>query len=101
MGSFSLVHWLVIIVILLLVFGPKRLSEVGKGLGQGIRNFKKGLEGQEKEGEKAEEEAEDEPPPKKLKQKGEPKKLKAAKSESHDDDEEAESEEEPKGEPAR
>ncbi|MBK7579958.1 MAG: twin-arginine translocase TatA/TatE family subunit [Myxococcales bacterium] len=47
MGSFSLVHWVVVIVILLLVFGPKRLSEVGKGLGQGIRNFKKGVEGNE------------------------------------------------------
>ncbi|MCK6535854.1 MAG: twin-arginine translocase TatA/TatE family subunit [Polyangiaceae bacterium] len=47
MGSLSLFHWVVVIVILLLVFGPKRLSEVGKGLGQGIRNFKKGIEGGE------------------------------------------------------
>jgi len=33
-------HLLVIIFIALLVFGPNKLSELGKGLGQGIRNFK-------------------------------------------------------------
>jgi len=49
MGSFSLAHWLIVIVVLLLVFGPKRLSEVGKGLGQGIRNFKKGVGGEDDE----------------------------------------------------
>lgn len=36
---------LVIAVILLLLFGAGRLGEVGKGLGEGIRNFKKGLAG--------------------------------------------------------
>ena len=43
MGSFSPVHWLIVIVIVLLVFGPGRLAGVGKGLGEGIRSFKKGL----------------------------------------------------------
>ena len=43
MGSFSLGHWLVVIVVALLVFGPKRFSDLGKGLGQGLRNFKSGL----------------------------------------------------------
>lgn len=43
MGSFSPVHWLIVIVIVLLVFGPGRLAGVGKGLGEGIRQFKKGL----------------------------------------------------------
>ncbi|HMR07327.1 MAG TPA: twin-arginine translocase TatA/TatE family subunit [Polyangiaceae bacterium] len=43
MGSFSAVHWLVVAMVCLLVFGPKRLSEVGQGLGAGIKNFKKGL----------------------------------------------------------
>lgn len=54
MGSFSAVHWLVVIVVCLLVFGPKRLGEAGQGLGDAIRNFKKGL---------AESDAEDAPPP--------------------------------------
>lgn len=43
MGSLSPVHWLIVIVIVLLVFGPGRLAGVGKGLGEGIRQFKKGL----------------------------------------------------------
>ncbi|HSC87449.1 MAG TPA: twin-arginine translocase TatA/TatE family subunit [Polyangiaceae bacterium] len=42
----SLSHWLIVGVVVLLVFGPKRLSEVGTGLGEGIRNFKKGLNGE-------------------------------------------------------
>lgn len=87
MGSFSIAHWLVVVVVLLLIFGPKRLSEVGKGLGQGIRNFKKGLDGSEQE--KADAEAEDE---------GEPKRLKAAskKSRVESDDEDEDEDEEPK-----
>ena len=37
----------VILVIALLIFGPGRLADIGKGLGEGIRNFKSGV----KEGE--------------------------------------------------
>jgi sec-independent protein translocase protein TatA len=36
-------HLLVIIFIALLVFGPKKLPELGKGLGDGIRAFKEGV----------------------------------------------------------
>jgi sec-independent protein translocase protein TatA len=43
MGSFSPVHWVIVLVIVLLLFGPNRLAGVGKGLGEGIRSFKKGL----------------------------------------------------------
>ena len=43
MGSFSLIHWVLVILVILLVFGPSKLASVGKGLGEGIRNFKKGL----------------------------------------------------------
>ena len=35
---------LIIALIVLLLFGATRLSEIGKGLGEGIRNFKKGLQ---------------------------------------------------------
>ena len=42
MGSFSPVHWVIVLVIVLLLFGPGRLAGVGKGLGEGIRSFKKG-----------------------------------------------------------
>ena len=38
---------LIIALIILLLFGATRLSEIGKGLGEGIRNFKKGLQDDE------------------------------------------------------
>jgi sec-independent protein translocase protein TatA len=43
MGEFSLIHWVVVGGIALLFFGPKKLPELGKGLGEAIRGFKKGL----------------------------------------------------------
>ncbi len=56
MGSLSPIHWLLVIVVLLLVFGPTRLAGAGKGLGEGIRAFKKGLTDDEiEEAKKAEE----------------------------------------------
>jgi sec-independent protein translocase protein TatA len=49
MGSLSPIHWLLVIVVLLLVFGPTRLAGAGKGLGEGIRAFKKGLSDDDEE----------------------------------------------------
>ena len=43
MGTLSPVHWILVILVILLVFGPNRLAGVGKGLGEGIKSFKKGL----------------------------------------------------------
>lgn len=43
MGEFSLMHWLVIIVILLLFFGPSKLPQLGQSMGRAIRGFKEGL----------------------------------------------------------
>ena len=42
-GLFQPMHLLVILIICMFVFGPKRLPELGKGLGDGIRAFKDGL----------------------------------------------------------
>ena len=42
-GLFQPMHLLVILAVALLVFGPKKLPELGKGLGEGIRGFKKAL----------------------------------------------------------
>ncbi len=39
-GLFQPMHLLVILLIAMFVFGPKRLPELGKGLGDGIRSFK-------------------------------------------------------------
>jgi sec-independent protein translocase protein TatA len=55
MGEFSLWHWLLVIAIALLLFGTSKFSAVGKGLGEGIRNFKAAMkDGEEKKEEKAE-----------------------------------------------
>jgi len=42
-GLFQPMHLLVIFFIALLVFGPKKLPELGKGIGEGIRALKKGM----------------------------------------------------------
>ncbi|WP_374354280.1 Sec-independent protein translocase subunit TatA [Chitinimonas sp.] len=47
MGSFSLWHWLVVLVIVVLVFGTKKLGNVGKDLGSAVRGFKEGMKGDE------------------------------------------------------
>jgi len=47
-GLFQPMHLLVIAFIALLVFGPKKLPELGKGLGDSIRAFKEGLKEPEK-----------------------------------------------------
>lgn len=47
MGTMSLTHWLVVLVVVLLLFGPKRLGDVGKGLGQGLRGLREGLSGKD------------------------------------------------------
>jgi sec-independent protein translocase protein TatA len=39
-GLFQPMHLLVILAVALFVFGPKKLPELGKGLGDGIRNFR-------------------------------------------------------------
>ena len=46
-GLFQPLHLIVIFLIALVVFGPKKLPELGKGLGEAIRGFKKALDGDE------------------------------------------------------
>ena len=56
MGEFSIWHWLLVLAIFLLLFGTSKLADVGKGLGEGIRNFKAAMkEPEEKKKEKEEE----------------------------------------------
>jgi sec-independent protein translocase protein TatA len=47
-GLFQPMHLLVIFGIALLVFGPKKLPELGKGIGEGIRGFKSAMKDHEK-----------------------------------------------------
>lgn len=50
MGSLSIGHWLVVLVVVALIFGPKRFAEMGAGLGKGIKSFKKGIAEDDDEG---------------------------------------------------
>lgn len=45
MGEFSIFHWLVVLAVILIFFGGKRIPEVMKGFGEGIRSFKEGMSG--------------------------------------------------------
>jgi sec-independent protein translocase protein TatA len=47
MGTWSIWHWLVVLAIVALLFGPSRLGPMGKGLGEGIRSLRKGLAGED------------------------------------------------------
>jgi sec-independent protein translocase protein TatA len=47
MGSFSIWHWLVVLVIVLLVFGTKKLRNIGSDLGGAVRGFKDGMKGED------------------------------------------------------
>lgn len=49
MGEFSLTHWLIILIILVLFFGPSRLPGLGQSLGKALRGFKEGLNEKEPE----------------------------------------------------
>ncbi|HEU4664682.1 MAG TPA: Sec-independent protein translocase subunit TatA [Dokdonella sp.] len=44
MGSFSIWHWLVLLAIIALVFGTKKLRNVGEDVGAAIKGFKKGMQ---------------------------------------------------------
>jgi sec-independent protein translocase protein TatA len=43
MGTFSIWHWLIVLVIVLLVFGTKKLRNMGGDLGGAVKNFKEAM----------------------------------------------------------
>jgi sec-independent protein translocase protein TatA len=43
MGEFSLSHIIFVLLVVLVIFGPSKLPGLGKGMGEAIRGFKKGL----------------------------------------------------------
>ncbi len=45
MGEFSIFHWLIVLAVILIFFGGKRIPEIMKGFGEGIRSFKDGMSG--------------------------------------------------------
>jgi sec-independent protein translocase protein TatA len=48
MGSFSIWHWLIVLVIVMLVFGTKKLRNIGADLGGAVRGFKDGMQSGDK-----------------------------------------------------
>ena len=48
MGSFSLWHWLVVIILVLLLFGRGRISDMMGDIGKGLKSFKQGMAEEEK-----------------------------------------------------
>ncbi|MES2105489.1 MAG: Sec-independent protein translocase subunit TatA [Pseudomonadota bacterium] len=47
MGSFSIWHWLIVLVIVMLVFGTKRIGNMGSDLGKAVKGFKDGVKDDE------------------------------------------------------
>jgi sec-independent protein translocase protein TatA len=47
MGSFSIWHWLIVLVIVMLVFGTKKIGNMGSDLGKAVKGFKDGVKGEE------------------------------------------------------
>lgn len=58
MGSFSIWHWLIVLLVVVLIFGTKKLRNIGSDLGNAVRGFKDGVKGNNEEQKTA-----DNPPP--------------------------------------
>lgn len=43
MGSFSIWHWLIVLVVVMLIFGTKKLRNIGSDLGGAVKGFKEGM----------------------------------------------------------
>ena len=58
MGSFSIWHWLIVLVVVVLIFGTKKLRNLGTDLGSAVKGFKEGM-GMKTEEEKSQVDRED------------------------------------------
>jgi sec-independent protein translocase protein TatA len=45
MGSFSIWHWLIVLLVVVLIFGTKKLKNLGSDLGSAVKGFKDGVKG--------------------------------------------------------
>ena len=48
MGTLSPFHWIIVLLVIVLLFGAKKIPEVAKGLGQGLKEFKKAMKEEDK-----------------------------------------------------
>jgi sec-independent protein translocase protein TatA len=47
MGSFSIWHWVIVLVVVVLIFGTKKLGNIGKDMGSAVKGFKEGMKSDE------------------------------------------------------
>jgi sec-independent protein translocase protein TatA len=47
MGSMSIWHWVIVLVVVMLIFGTKKISNIGGDLGKAVKGFKDGVKGEE------------------------------------------------------
>ena len=49
MGGLSIWHWLIVLLVVVLIFGTKKLTNIGKDLGGAVKGFKEGMKSDEGE----------------------------------------------------
>ena len=49
MGGLSIWHWVIVLVVVMLIFGTKKISNMGSDLGKAVKGFKDGVKGSEEE----------------------------------------------------
>lgn len=54
MGSMSIWHWVIVLVVVMLIFGTKKISNMGSDLGKAVKGFKDGVKGDEERAAEAE-----------------------------------------------
>ncbi|MEQ1916120.1 MAG: Sec-independent protein translocase subunit TatA [Gallionella sp.] len=47
MGSFSIWHWLIVLLVVVMIFGTKKLRNIGSDLGGAVKNFKEGMKSED------------------------------------------------------
>ena len=47
MGSFSIWHWLIVLLVVVLIFGTKKLRNIGPDIGDAVKGFKDGMKAEE------------------------------------------------------
>ena len=47
MGGLSIWHWVIVLVVVMLIFGTKKISNMGSDLGKAVKGFKDGVKGEE------------------------------------------------------
>ena len=48
MGEFSIYHWLLVVLVVILFFGGRKIPELMRGMGEGIKSFRDGINGSSK-----------------------------------------------------